>query len=166
MIALRDLDEVLGRTRLTSPDPELAELRARMREAVGWPRIGVGGLDLSAPLRGNGLGAPSFSGLARGVFRDVTFRSNVSPPVTWDPSAPSAPDAGPSLDIGAVGRFVQPTFDVRLQTGETFTIAPAGAATGDYRVIVGGVVVAVAGSLLAALWLGYMLGRRRSRRRA
>jgi len=133
----------------TGADPELRDIRTQMRRAAGF-----GALDLGS--------------LVRGAVKSATFRSNLTPPLTWDPSAPSAPDSpeGSSPDAGAILRATQPTLDVELQTGQRFVIAPGGEATGDYRVIVGGVVVAVVSSYLLALAIGYALGRRsRARRR-
>lgn len=145
MIAVSDLSALgIG----LGPDPELASIRREMRARAG-------------------LGF-SVDSLLRGAVRSATFRSNVTPSVTWDPSAPSAPvspdGSTASEQLGTLGRYVQPTVDVTLADGSTFTVAPAGPATGDYRVIVGGIVVGVAATFLGAVLLGYWLGRRSRKR--
>lgn len=134
-----------------SVDGDLAAIRARNRSR---------GLGL-----GSGLGAPSLASLlgsAGGLVRSVRFRSNLTPPVTWDPNAPSAPATADDGSSTATLATLQPALDVELAAapGQWVTIAPAGEPTGDYRVLVGGVVVAVVGSFALAVAIGWALGRR------
>jgi hypothetical protein len=147
MIAVRDLQSVLGSASSGLPDEELARIRPQMRRAAG----------LGAPL--------SLDSLARSAISRARFRSNVTPSVEWDPMAPtaaSAPGGGGGVDLGPL---LQPTLDVTLETGQTITIAPYGEATGDYRLIVGGVVIGVFTSFAVAVAVGYWLGGRSRRGR-
>lgn len=114
-------------------------------------RLGVAGpLDLA-------------SSALRGVVRQVRFRSNVTPAYSWDPSSPAAPSSGEPSSFADLGAFVQPAVDVTLTNGQTFTVAPAGEPTGDYRVYVAGVGFVVVAGLGLAGALGYALGRRARR---
>jgi hypothetical protein len=141
MISVADLRTLgLG----LEPDPELETLRAVTRARAG-------------------LGAPGIPSLVGSVVRRATFRSNFTPPVTWDPSEPSSPSSSSGTDMGAVGRTIQPALDVELHSGQVVTLAPAGDPTGDYRTgiaIVAGVVIGVP---VVSFGIGYLIGRRRRR---
>jgi hypothetical protein len=159
VISTADLADVLSRGVGGYVDPDLPLVRAEMRKAMGL------GAPLSLTSIAGSLVGQAGSALT-GLVQQVTFRSNVTPDISWQPgqaTQPGAPGTPPEQGPGFLESLVQPAIDIDVQ-GQRYTIAPAGEPTVDYELVVGGVVVG--GALLAGglLWGAFELGKRSGRR--
>lgn len=100
--------------------------------------------------------------LGRQFVGRIEIRSQISPPISFDPFA-EAPPAAPANPIMP---FVRPQFIVYDPQGQVvMTAAPYGAPTANYLPwLIGGVVIFVVGAFTVAGAIGAAISRRRARR--
>ena len=114
-----------------------------------------------------GIGTASVSPLG-GL--GIALRSNFTPEIAIQPgqdpsSPPTSSDGSSSGTALAIAQAVQPTIDAILPDGSRIEVfAPYGTSSQDWRVYAGGVLVAVLGSGLVALYVAYRLGYRSAKR--
>lgn len=97
------------------------------------------------------------SNLFSGLVRGVTFRSQVTPDYTYDPSAPSAPPESGGGPAAWLMPLVKPAFYLDTPAGPV-TIAPYGEPTENYAsaIAVGGILTLV-GVIAAIAWVARKL---------
>lgn len=102
------------------------------------------------------------SALGRGLVGRVEIRSQVAPPISFDPFAPTPPEAPPSPILS----ITKPQFIIFDPEGQVvMTAAPYGEPTANYLPwLVGGVVVFVVGAFTIAAAIGAAISRARARR--